>query len=239
VTVFVAATDLQPGVVVTTSEGFQVCGPVPFTPLWSRVYVYLWVTGLATVLRTPSPKSQAHAVTDPGVAEAVNVTFSVKLCLPPSAGFGLVVIVITGVTQATVVVELVEVDELVVVDVVVVDVVVVVVEDVEVDVDVTTDATWGFSTGAVAEVVSVNEPPKRFPISGVRKVNGWLTVTVTSFPVPVAKLEATLQSTDVDGADGEKQKGDATATVPPPLCPCAFACATAAFAEPALKVVAS
>jgi hypothetical protein len=183
-----------------------------------------------------SPKSHAHPVTDPGVAEAVNVTASDASCLPPLAGLGLMVMVITGVTHATVVVVLVEVVEVVVEDVVVVDVAEVVVEDVDVDVWVTTAATRGLRTGAVADVVKVKEPPKRFPISGVRNVNGWLTVTVTSLPVPVAKFEAVLQSIDVDGADGEKQKGEATATVPPPLCPCAFACATAAFAAPALNV---
>ena len=87
----------------------------------------------------------------------------------------------------------------------------------------TIDATSGFRMGAVAVLVSVSVPPKKLPMKGVRNVNGWLTVTLTRFPVPVAKFEAVSQLIDADGADGAKQKGGPTTTTPPPLWPCEFA----------------
>jgi hypothetical protein len=92
----------------------------------------------------------------------------------------------------------------------------------------TNDATSGLSTGAVAVLISVSEPPKKPPMKGVRNVKGWLTVTLTTYPAPIAKLvEATWQSTTgvgtgagvAGGIAGAKQTGEETLITPPPLWP--------------------
>jgi hypothetical protein len=48
---------------------------------------------------------------------------------------------------------------------------------------------------------------------GVKKVNGWVTATVTWFPIPDALCEtwgARLQSIEIGGGPGSKQAGELT-----------------------------
>jgi hypothetical protein len=147
----------------------------------------------------------------PGVAEAENVTLSDATCLSPVAGLGPVVIVITGVTRATVVVVLVEAVELVVV---------VEVDDVDVDVCVTTVATSGLMRAAVADVLSVNEPPKIPYQPGNRGER--LTYGHGDF-IPRTTCKARGRHAAVDGirrgkgreADAGRDSGRAAATLAP------------------------
>ena len=63
------------------------------------------------------------------------------------------------------------------------------------------DTSSGFRIGAVAVALSITEPPKRFPMSGVTNVNGWLAVTCTWLPIPIGEVRGRVAVDRRGGAE--------------------------------------